>query len=332
MKERIPMDQCKCSAESRTFQHLSPFERGEIKALSGEGLGVSAIAARIGRDKATAGRETERGTARRLDGDSAERFEYFAETGGAAHEKNRKNCRKPLKIAECPDFMAFADEKSGEGRSPDAVAGRAKLEPELSGKPALCAKTLYNYIDLGIMSIKNIDLALKVRRKPKSKKVRQSKRALGAGIEDRPEAAEAREEFGHWEIDSVIGKKSGKSAVPAIVERKARNQIAAEPAAGEIAGGFGEADGGFGEATGGAFKSAVYFRHPHSSFEKGASERRSGLPRRFTEKGGSAGDMPAQLISKAADWNNNLPRKILGCKIPSEMSEIEILKTAQGAV
>ncbi|MDR1536474.1 MAG: helix-turn-helix domain-containing protein, partial [Clostridiales bacterium] len=206
------MDQCKCTTESRTFQRLSPFERGEIKALSGEGLGVSAIAARIGRDKAAAGRETERGTARRSDGDSAERFEYFAETGGAAHGKSRKNCRKPLKIAERPDFMAFADEKPGEGRPPDAAAGRAKLEPELSGKPALCAKTPCKCIDLGVMPIKNIDLALKDRRKPKSKKVRQSKRALGASVEDRPEAAEAREEFGHWEIDSAVGKKSDKSA------------------------------------------------------------------------------------------------------------------------
>jgi hypothetical protein len=41
--------------------------------------------------------------------------------------------------------------------------------------------------------------------------------------------------------------------------------------------------------------------------------------------------MPAQLISKAADWNNSLPRKILGYKTPAEMFEIEILKTAQGA-
>ncbi|MDR1542314.1 MAG: hypothetical protein LBU32_30925, partial [Clostridiales bacterium] len=119
---------------------------------------------------------------RARDGDSAERFEHFAETGGAAHEKSRKNCRKPLKIAECPDFMAFAGEKLGEGRPPDAVA--AKLEPELSGKPALCAKTPCNSIDPGVMPIKNIDLALKARRKPKSEKARQSGRALGAGVED----------------------------------------------------------------------------------------------------------------------------------------------------
>ncbi|MDR1541303.1 MAG: IS30 family transposase, partial [Clostridiales bacterium] len=166
------------------------------------------------------------------------------------------------------------------------------------------------------------------------------------------EAAGAREELGHWEIGSAVGKKSDKAAVPATVERKARSQIAAEPggrgsgaadaAAGEIAGGFGEAagdafksaaggDGREFAGRGGAVERAVYFRHPRSSFEKGANERRSGLLRRFAEKGGSAGGMSAQLISKAADWNNNLPRKILDCKTPAEMLEIEILKTAQGA-
>ncbi|MDR1538139.1 MAG: hypothetical protein LBU32_09125 [Clostridiales bacterium] len=219
------MDQCKRSAESRTLQRLPPFKRGEIKALSGEGPGAPAIAAGIGGGEASAGRRT----ARRLDVGSAERLVHFAEAGGAAHGKSRKNCRKPLKIAKRSDFMAFAGEKPGEGRPPDAAAGRAKLQPELSGKPALCAKTPCNCIDPGVMPIKNTDLALKVRRKPKSEKARQSGRALGAGVEGRPEAAGAREESGHWEIGSAAGKKSDKSAVPAIVERKARSQIAAEP-------------------------------------------------------------------------------------------------------
>ncbi|MDR1540664.1 MAG: hypothetical protein LBU32_22205, partial [Clostridiales bacterium] len=71
------MDQCKRSAESRTLQRLPPFGRGEIKALSGEGPGAPAIAAGIGGGEAAAGRGTERGTARRPDGGSAERFEHF---------------------------------------------------------------------------------------------------------------------------------------------------------------------------------------------------------------------------------------------------------------
>jgi IS30 family transposase len=44
----------------------------------------------------------------------------------------------------------------------------------------------------------------------------------------------------------------------------------------------------------------VYFRHPYSSFEKGINERHNGLLRHFAEKGRS-GDMPTELIVKAAD-------------------------------
>ncbi|MDR1537581.1 MAG: hypothetical protein LBU32_06225 [Clostridiales bacterium] len=77
---------------------------------------------------------------------------------------------------------------------------------------------------------------------------------------------------------------------------------------------------------------AVYFRHPHSSLKKGANERHNGLLRRFAEKGRSAGGMPAPLHTNAADWNNNLPRKILGCRTPAEMFEEELLKIAKGAV
>jgi IS30 family transposase len=40
---------------------------------------------------------------------------------------------------------------------------------------------------------------------------------------------------------------------------------------------------------------AVYFRHPHSSFEKGAIERHSVLLRRFSGKGRSTDGMSAAL-------------------------------------
>ena len=46
------------------------------------------------------------------------------------------------------------------------------------------------------------------RRSEKSKKTRENKKKLGNSIEQRPDDVDTREEFGHWEIDSVIGKKT----------------------------------------------------------------------------------------------------------------------------
>ncbi|MDR1536769.1 MAG: hypothetical protein LBU32_02015 [Clostridiales bacterium] len=79
------MDQCKRSAESWTLQRLPPFERGEIKAFSGEGPGAPAIASEIGGGEGAAVREMKRGT---------ERFEHFAKTSGA--RLMEKTAKRPI--------------------------------------------------------------------------------------------------------------------------------------------------------------------------------------------------------------------------------------------
>ena len=197
------------------------------------------------------------------------------------------------------------------------------------------------------MKTKNIDLALKVRRKPKLKTVRRNKKILGESIENRPAEVETRQEMGHWEIDSVIGQKKDKTAVLTIVERKTRNQIAVKLESREsdmvnnaskaiyesfgsiakeifksITGDNGSEFSGLSEAL----PCDVYFCHPYSSWEKGTNERHNGLLRRFVKKGKSVDDLPAESIIAAAEWNNNLPRKILGYRTPAEAFADELRK------
>jgi len=43
-------------------------------------------------------------------------------------------------------------------------------------------KTLYNYIDLGLIKVRNIDLNLKLRLKSKIKRIRQNKRVVGKAL------------------------------------------------------------------------------------------------------------------------------------------------------
>ena len=83
----------------------------------------------------------------------------------------------------------------------------------------VCSKTLYKYIDLGLMAIKNTDLPQKLRRTTKKARVRKNKRILGRSIE-------SREDFGHWEIDTVIGVKDKDDEVLlTLVECKTRHFI-----------------------------------------------------------------------------------------------------------
>ena len=87
----------------------------------------------------------------------------------------------------------------------------------------VCTKTLYNYVDLGLLPIKNIDLPEKLRRNTKAKKARENRKILGQSIEERPEIVKFRTEFGHWEIDTVIGKKDeNEPCVLTLVERMTR--------------------------------------------------------------------------------------------------------------
>ena len=66
----------------------------------------------------------------------------------------------------------------------------------------------------------NTDLPLKIRRNTKSSKVKKHKKNLGKSIEERSDSIDFHKKFGHWEIDTVIGQKSGNDCVLlTIVER-----------------------------------------------------------------------------------------------------------------
>ena len=106
----------------------------------------------------------------------------------------------------------------------DACVGYALAHKLFKRSEMLCTKTLYSYVELGLLGIKNIDLPQKLHRRTKAKRIRERKRVLGRSIEERPESVDSREEFGHWEIDEVIGRKSDRDQVLlTMVERKTRN-------------------------------------------------------------------------------------------------------------
>ncbi|MEM5245151.1 IS30 family transposase, partial [Thermoanaerobacter sp. CM-CNRG TB177] len=84
-----------------------------------------------------------------------------------------------------------------------AVVGYCKKDPSWNNKTIVCTKTLYNYIDRGLLKVKNIDLPLKLRLKPRKKQNRKNKRIMGKSIDFRPKEVESREVFGHWEIDTL---------------------------------------------------------------------------------------------------------------------------------
>jgi len=73
------------------------------------------------------------------------------------------------------------------------------------------------------LKVKPIDLQLKLQRKPRHK-IPEQKRKYGKSIEERLKIVETREEFGHWEGDSIIGKGQN-GHILTLIERKQRVYI-----------------------------------------------------------------------------------------------------------
>jgi len=152
------------------------------------------------RDKSTIKREIKRGSVMQQKSNPYEsrnpksericEMVYFADVGQRVYEQNRARCASKNKISECAELVTFVEEKvlGQEKWSPDAAIGYARTNNKYPGL-SFSTKTFYNWVHDGLVKVKNIDLLLKVRRKPKSIR-KKRKKVLGRSIESRPAAIE----------------------------------------------------------------------------------------------------------------------------------------------
>ena len=233
----------------------------------------------------------------------------------------------------------------------DACYGYAKAHSLYEDSEMVCVKTLYNYVDSMLLALRNIDLPLKVRRRKRRRNVKENLKHLGRSIDERPNEIASRNEFGHWEIDTVIGSKSkGDNVVLTLVERLTRKYIAIKidgKTASAVSAAMQSLQKYYGDKFSQIFKTItsdngsefadlaelenntttkVYFAHPYSSWERGSNERHNGLLRRMVPKGKRIDKYTSDDILFTADWCNLLPRKILGYKTPDDLFENELDK------
>ena len=110
----------------------------------------------------------------------------------------------------------------------DACVGYARLHGLFSAEEMVCTHTLYNEVWAGSLDLSVTELPEAMKRKQhKDSKPREHKKSFGTDISQRPEIAALRIEEGHWECDTVVGKRAGKeAAVLSLLEKKTENYIA----------------------------------------------------------------------------------------------------------
>ena len=216
------------SVERKKGQHLQREERGAIQHLKNAGYTNRAIARAIGCSPTTVGNELKRGTPPRKSS-KGRKPGYSARRGEAAYKANRKRSRKPHRICHCTRFICWIMEQVKEHKwSLDACVGYARLHKLFSAEEMVCTHTLYNEVWAGSLDLSVTELPEAMKRKQhKGSKPREHKKNFGTDISQRPEIAALRIEEGHWEGDTVVGKRDGKEAVVlSLLEKKTENYIA----------------------------------------------------------------------------------------------------------
>ncbi|GHV32342.1 IS30 family transposase [Synergistales bacterium] len=272
---------------------------------------------------------------------------YKAGAAQRRHDENAANKGRGLKIGRDHQLCEYIEDKiKAEKWPPGAIIGRIK-EQDLQFETAICAKTVYNYIDAGVfLEVTNKELWVKKDRKKRGcKKIRTAalNSKKGKSIRERPKEADERTERGHWEIDSVAGKQGTKPVVLTPADRKTRQSLyvlvknktkeevisAIKRARKRVGGNFDKvfkpltADNGSEFLDSEGIKDAaqcgeVYYAHPYSSRERGSNENGSRILRRFVPKGTDFSTLTGEELRRIEDWVNNYSRKILGCKTANE--------------
>jgi transposase, IS30 family len=351
------MSYYECIRDSEKSEHVNYSERKTIERMLRKGASRMEIAKALYRDKSTIRREIKRGSvvqrkknpyeSKKLNHQEYIEYElYYADVGQRSCEENRSRCGARNKVLQCADLVAFVEEKilSSAKWSPDAAIGYAKANKLFDN--VVSTKTFYNWIDDGLVKIKNIDLLLKVRRQP-SKPRQERKKKLGKSIDERPKDVDTREEFGHWEGDGIVGKDH-KGHLISLVERKLGIGMlfnVGDRTEEKIVLVIDHMEKQFGTAFSSIFKSItfdngsefsrsdmmeqggrtqVYYAHPYSSWERATNENWNGIVRRFIPKGSSFNDLTDEDLERITHYINTLPRKRFGYKSPMELWAAQI--------
>ena len=206
----------------------------------------------------------------------------------------------------------------------DACVGYARKHKLFLPTEMVCTKTLYNEVWAGNLVLESLELPEALKRKKCCKSTGNRKKAYGTSIDERPQIASSRLEVGHWEGDTVVGKRNGKEAVIlTLLEKKTQHYLAiripgktseaVSAAMQKLREDFGEpffsqifktitVDNGpefadFAQTE--QFGTKVYFAHPYTSWERAQDEQENGMLRRYVPKGVYIENFSCQNLIKA---------------------------------
>lgn len=341
----------------KVYSQMTFAKRIKLETMFSLKMSKVEIARNMGISLKTVYNEWNRGKYTHLKSDLTKETRYSAEKAQQIRDYNVTargtipKLMKDRKLAKC------LEEKIVEGLSPKAAVEVMKKNGEMKKfTTTVCTKTVYNSISAGyFQKITNKELPVKRNKKKSKKKVIRQKRACpGKSIEERPDFIAERNDFGHMEMDSVIGKREKGNTLLTIVERKTRQIIirkqpdktaasvvkTLDQLEKEMGDNFYKifktitVDNGteFADVEGiersclypGKKRTTVYYCHPYSSYERGSNENNNRMVRRKVPKGTNFDKMTAKEVQEIEDWINNYPRRMFNFRSSNELYKEEM--------
>ena len=337
--------------------HLTFEERNKITILQAKGLSIRKIAFELNRSASTISRELKRKEAVYYQGVyiGSQTHINVSKTWKETHIRERiSNDRKYNSRL----IKRFIKEHLIYGYSPQIISGLLKIKYDIS----IHFETIYKYI---YKTNSNLDLAKyllrrKLGRMPRKRTLIKPMKSLipnRLDISLRPINANLRNEFGHFEADSIEGirtrntnynKNNNKdkdnnrqqrhSCLTVMVDRATRKTFirktasktsiqtttsilkALKPLSNNIKSITYDNGLEFSqhEKINKELNIQSYFCKPYASYEKGTVENINGLIRRFFPKGTDFDKVSEEDIQYVEDWINNRPMKIHNYMTPNE--------------
>ena len=312
------------------YKHISSEERFYIEARLAKNESINSIAHDLKRSSSSISREIRKNT------DPDFGF-YSARRAQCLYEQRFKGVtRRPNRLSQLPDdAQQLITDSLSERSSPEQICGRVELEFDTK----VSHQTLYRHIWKD--RARGGTLYTQLRRRGKKSKPRDCKASAKIAdkicISQRCEAANAKSEAGHWEIDTVFGLKQqsylltlADRCTKYTIIRKLDNKCAetVQLALQDII-----------ENTLLPFKSLTsdngsefayhakiteqygipfYFARAYSSWERGLNEHTNGLIRDYLPKRTDFRVVEESEIQTIENTLNNRPRKILRFATPKE--------------
>ena len=341
------------NTKSRKGKHLEYSERQSIERWYNKDKRTKVeIAGLLERTEKTIRNEIKRGLVKNLTSELEEIWVYSADVAQQKYEYYLKAKGPKLKIDNDYELKEYIEKSIKEDRkSPEVIAEEIK---EKDFKAKMCAKTIRNNIASGdIYDIKPKDMIYNkvYKEKNKEKKICE-KVPAEKSIEYRPEEANTREEYGHWEGDLVIGKRKKGAVLFTLTERKTREEIIVKipsKEAEEVGKALDKIEKKYKKEFTNKFKTitfdngpefrswrlleksydkrkktkrtTVYYAHPYRSGERGSNENANRLIRRFIPKGIDIASITEEFVQYVEDWINNYPRAMFKYKSTNQILE-----------